>query len=135
MRMSHSHLLDAALAERLELTVHRVNPLPYRLHLLPRRIRHAFQLLYKRNYRCLDSEIPDTYQSILNLIKQHGGSQLQHLASATICTKNTKKMLGWNRFYEIYLKFVLRQHQDVRTEEAVFVVKVKLNSECLNRTV
>ena len=89
----------------------------------------------KRNYRGLDSEIPDTYQSILNLIKQHGGSQLQHLASATICTKNTKKMLGWNRFYEIYLKFVLRQHQDVRTEEAVFVVKVKLNSECLNRTV
>lgn len=42
-----SHLLDAALAERLELTVHRVNPLPYRLHLLPSRIRHPFELLTK----------------------------------------------------------------------------------------
>lgn len=42
-----SHLLDAALAERLELTVHRVNPLPDRLHLLPCRIRHPFELLTK----------------------------------------------------------------------------------------
>jgi len=69
------HLLDAALAERLELTVHRVNPLPYGLYLLPCRIGHPFQLLTEETtagiYTSLCSrkkshEIPNNTVLLLN---------------------------------------------------------------------
>jgi hypothetical protein len=43
--MKYLYLLDAVLAEGLELAVNRVDPPLYRFHLLPGRIRHPFQLL------------------------------------------------------------------------------------------